>query len=379
MERLTPIPTPLPVRLRELRISYLPVLAFLAVAIGAVMLFREGGGGGVAGMAEGSPTLLSAPQGGVLSRVLVEPYQMVEAGQPVAVVTPNDSRAALDLLQMELSVARLRLEPTLAEDNALGFERIRVELLRTKSELAIARVNLKRAEQDVGRQTLLFREKLLARDLLEMSERNRDAILAEIEAKTAAVEVIERRLNDLTFLGVPERAPNALIGQMETLHRDALTNFAPVTLVAPRSGMVHQIYRQQGESIQPGELLFGISPLRSERIVAYLRQPYPVDLRVGMKVEAITREHRRRRFTSEVAQVGARVEVITNSLAFVRPNALVDAGLPFVVRLPADIDLRPGEVVDLHMWRGTDAPAASANQAAPGSVPAAEPLAGLVR
>jgi multidrug resistance efflux pump len=213
-------------------------------------------------------------------------------------------------------------------------------------------VNLERSEKEVARYTPLFNEKLISEDIYELSLRTRDAFKAEVDAKDAAAKEIEHRLTQLSNLGVPENAStnsaaNPLLAHLEALKASALTNLEPITLTAPMDGMVHFIHRRAGESVIAGEPLINISPLQSERIVAYLRQPYPVDLEVGMAVEVRTRERRQRTFHSEVVQIGARLEAITNALAFVRPNTLVDAGLPFVVRLPDDFQLRPGEMVDL--------------------------------
>ena len=65
-----------------------------------------------------------------------------------------------------------------------------------------------------------------------------------------------------------------------------------------------------------------------------------------------TRERGRKplRFVTEVAQIGARVEVITNAIAYVPVGALVDSGLPVILPVPPDVQVRPGEVVDVE-WR----------------------------
>lgn len=361
MARLEPIPTPVRVQWREFRLRVLPPVLFLLVMGLTVLLWEEAGVGGVPGMAEAEPTLVTAPQGGLLGEVLVAPFQVVRAGQPLAVLQPADPRTSFDRLQAELALGRIRSQPSVAEDNAMSFERIRVELLRTQAELAIARVNLARAEREVERYTPLHREKLLSQDLYELSLSGRDALRAEVEAKTAAASTIERRLTELSRLGEPgggtDAAANATLAQFEARLREASAELGPITLLAPRDGMVHAVQRQAGESVLPGESLFVISPLRSERVVGYLRQPYPVELAVGLAVEVSTRERNRRVFTSSIAQVGARLEVITNALAFVRPNALVDSGLPFVVTLPAGLNLRPGEIVDLQIGEASADPA----------------------
>jgi hypothetical protein len=72
-----------------------------------------------------------------------------------------------------------------------------------------------------------------------------------------------------------------------------------------------------------------------------------------MKVRVTTREQKRQRFPSEIIQVGAQVEVITNALAFVRQGSLVDSGLPIVVQIPPFVKMRPGELVDIAVERSS--------------------------
>jgi hypothetical protein len=138
-----------------------------------------------------------------------------------------------------------------------------------------------------------------------------------------------------------------LIAQLEEMRDAAITNWGPVVLRAPISGMVSVVYRQQRENVAEGEPLVTINSDWADRIVGYLRQPYGVEPQIGMSVHVATRERKSRKFWSEISQVGVQLETITNSLAFVRQGALIDAGLPVVVEVPKGIRLRPGETVDL--------------------------------
>lgn len=290
-------------------------------------------------------------QAGVIEKLLVEPNQPVEEGQVMAILRPFDIRSVFDRLQLEVALQRLRLQPSAAEENAMGFERIRVELLRTESELEIARVRLVHAGREAERGALLHRDGLLAQAAWRELEQNRDALQAEVQTKQVAVTQIRGRLAALETIGSPgsSSAPAAasLDARLERLLQEAQHALEPVAIVAPRSGVVQFVARHAGETIEPGEGFIGVTARRSDRIVSYLRQPYPVEIEVGMTVEVATRERRRRTFQSYVTHVGARVEAITNSLALVRPNALFDAGLPFVVSMPANVDVRPGELLDI--------------------------------
>ena len=384
MDALPPIPTPASQRWREFRIQILPVLVFMLVVGGVVVLWRQAGTGGhLSGVAEGVRSTISSPGLGLLQQVSVQPYQMVQMGDPIAVVLPRDPQVALDLFDSQLAISRLRLQPTVAEQNAMNFEQIRTDLLRMKSELAMAKVNLVRLEADVRRNTPLYKEKLVSEDIYELSVKTRDMFQEEVDTKTRAVAEIERRMEELQMLGVPDRPSSndlaqVMITQLEAMRDAAATNWGPIILRAPISGMVNSIYRQQGENVAEAEPLVAINAHWADRIVGYLRQPYPVNPEVGMSVQVITRERKAKRFWSHISQVGAQVEIITNSLAFIRQGALVDAGLPVVVEIPKGLQLRPGEAVDI-LFRARPADAAPALAATPPKQPSAsEPPAQLL-
>lgn len=355
MDALPPIPVPLSTRWREFRMRVLPLFSTLAVAGAAVLFWIEAGQSrDFPGIAEGIRVSVSSPQAGSLEQLLVQPFQIVQAGDPVALVIPGDPRAALDLLQTELQLARLSLEPTTPEQNALDFERLRFDLLRTKTELAIARVELLRIENQVDRQTPLFKEKLVSEDLYDLTVKTRDSVQAEVQEKSNAVAQMEERLEALRPLGEPLARGRsdpvlALLSSLTARHQAAITNWGPITLTAPISGMVSAVQRQPGEHVLEGEPFVYISSQRADRVVGYLRQPYPVKPEAGMQALLTTREWRRHRFFGTVSQVGAQLEFITNALAYLRPGAIVDSGLPIAIDLPPNAGIRPGEIIDIEI------------------------------
>jgi multidrug resistance efflux pump len=347
------VPTPASVRWREFRIGVLPLLMFGVGAVVAVLCWKQvGTSTGISGMGEGIRSTVSTPFPARLQRLLVEPYQMVNAGDPVAVIIPNDPRMEMDLLQTEMTLARLQVQPTIAEENAMNFEQIRVDLLRTKAELAVAKVNLERLENQVRRSEPLFKEKLVSEDLYDLALKTRDMYAVEVFEKSNAVAQIERRVGELQTLGLPQaNATNSLlaatVSRLRGLQAAAITNWGPITLRAPISGMVTFISRRDGECAIEGEPILYLSSPTSDRIVGYLRQPYPMQPEIGLDVVMTTREREPRKFTGKITEIGAQVEVITNALAFVKPGTLVDAGLPIIVSIPRGVNLRPGEIVDL--------------------------------
>jgi multidrug resistance efflux pump len=358
MQTLPPIPVPLSTRWREFRTRVLPVCTALVVAIAAVLLWRQAGvSGNFPGVAEGIRTTVASPQPAAVRQLIVQPYQVVQVGDPVAVIVPNDPRTELELLQTELQLARFGVEPSVPEQNALAYERLRLELLRMQSELAKDKVDLQRAANQVRRQTPLFEEKLVSEDLFDLAVKTRDSIQAEVHAKSNAVVQMSRRMDELRSLGEPPARARTdpaqvLLSSLGSRHRCAVTNWGPMTLTAPIDGMVSAVLRQAGEHLLAGEPLLVISSHRADRLVGYLRQPYTVRAEIGMQALLSTREWNRRRYLGTVSQIGAQVEFITNYLAVLRPGALVDAGLPVVIDLPPDTPIRPGEIIDIEIRAG---------------------------
>jgi multidrug resistance efflux pump len=353
LPRTEPIPVPWSVRWREFRMSALPVIVFLLVTGATVVIWQSTATStGVAGVGEGVRSQITSPTVARIQSIMVRPYEMVNAGDPVAVVIPIDPSAGLGLLQADMDLARLTFQPSVAERNSMNFEQIRVDLLTTKAELEIAKVNLARFENQVRRNEPLFKEKLVSEDVYDLSLKTRDMFSAEVIAKSNAVAQIEKRLVELQSLGVPQAiAPDSALGttiqRLEGLRTQLATNWAPITLRAPITGMVGSVARQAGESAVEGEILLTINALTSERVVAYLRQPYPIDPHVGQEVVMITRERKPRRLNGSIVQVGAQVEMITNALAFIRTGSLIDVGLPIVVSIPPEVSIRPGEILDI--------------------------------
>jgi multidrug resistance efflux pump len=349
---LPPIPTPLSNVWRELRIQVIPIVVFVMVVCGAVYVWRTlPGSSDLKGVGEGVRSVVTSPRVGVLQRLEVQPYQSVKAGDPLVTILPVDPNAQLDLIQSALQLIRVQQEPSVADRNALNYEQVRFEALKLGWELAMANVELERAEAALVRNEGLVKEKMVSRDDYEVSVRDRNFFRAEVQIKTQALATIEKRLEDLRALGDPgaqgTNQSTATIERLAERITAVQTNWNPVTLVAPIDGQVHMISRHENEFLVEGEPLVMIVSPRSDRIVAYMRQPFIFEPTPGMPVEVLMQNNQRQRFSTQIAQVGAQLEAITNGLAVVQTGMLVDMGLPIVVAVPPNVQLRPGEVVNI--------------------------------
>lgn len=138
----------------------------------------------------------------------------------------------------------------------------------------------------------------------------------------------------------------------------------PIPLTAPIEGVITKIHRFPGDTnavVAAGEPIMTITAPRPDRIIAFLRQPLTFDPKPGMKV--IIRPRARSRRTYE-----ATIDKVSPQLAPIRAPLLppgqtrVELGLPIIIeKIPAELALYAGEIVDLTIYPGdVSAPAPAA-------------------
>ena len=354
-QRLAPIPVPFRRRLREFRIRVLPAIVFVATGAMAFTIWRtELGSPTLEGQAETITAAVASPESGALTLLKVTRFQRVQAGEAVALVVPNASGAPLTLIRAEIELLRARLDPVLGrQQNATDSERLRLEWLIQRADLAEARVELARAVNALARDETLFRAQVISADLYDASLKAKEGIEAVVNEKQRLVEEIQQSLEQLRGLGNAEtnapaaEATIALLQTQETRLRAVEQSLSVVTLFAPIDGTVSAVYRQAGENVSQGDPVVAITATESPQILGYLRQPFPVEPQVGMAVQVRTRSRPQRVAATQVVHVGAQMEPITNGLVAARSDRIMEFGLPIAIATPPDLNLRPGEVVDL--------------------------------
>ena len=110
-------------------------------------------------------------------------------------------------------------------------------------------------------------------------------------------------------------------------------------------GMIVSVLHHEGENVKEGEPLVLISATQPKNIIGYLRQPLPLEPKVGQEVEVRTHGRLRQHGMAMITQVGAQYEAITNPM--LHPATTPEVGLPVQISLPTNLKLRPGEMVSL--------------------------------
>ncbi|MEK7674953.1 MAG: hypothetical protein AAB676_03845 [Verrucomicrobiota bacterium] len=359
MAELPLIPTPPAQRWREFRIQNLPVLVFATAFLCAFYLWRESvTPATLVGEVETIRADVTSPDSGLLTNLWVTRFQPVKAGDVVAEVMATDSPAfdsSVQLLRGKIALSQLEVGSLLDRERlAFDYQMLRLDYLRQRVELATARAQLGPADHEYKAAGDLLNAKLLSEVDYDYFAKIREPLKAKVDETGKLVDELEKRLEQakhlLEFFPSDQANTNwqrALAAIEQNRAQLARLGTEPVLLKAPIDGVVSAIYRRAGENILAGEPIITISALQGERIVGYLRQPFPIEPQVGMPVQIRLRSMKRQELLSQILAVGKQFEPITNSLAMLRPGLLVDMGLPISVALPAAVKLLPGELVDM--------------------------------
>lgn len=356
---LPPIPTPPAHLWRQIRLQYLPAIVFATgLVVAAFIWMRWVAPPSLVGEAEPIRAEVRSPHVGALSELKVDVFQQVQAGQEIGRVAGADPRvleAALAVIRAEIEAMRTTMEPIIAQQRvALDFERLQLDWMSERVKFASLKAQLDLAEGSLTRSEPLYKNKLLTEERFEELKSARDSLQAQVQAQADLIARIEPGLKNLspeTAGGSPAAGLRAALKVQEEKLRLTEFQLGAIPLVAPISGTVTVIHRRAGETLTLGEPIVQITANQVERIVGYLRQPIPEEIKPGMSVEVRTRSFHRQRGIGAISGVGIQLEPILPTLltAMRLPisNPPTELGLRVNITVPTGLALRPGEHVDI--------------------------------
>jgi multidrug resistance efflux pump len=357
-ESPSPIPIPLAQRWQDVRGRLLPVLVF-AAALGAIaVLWREHvAAPTLVGQAEPVLADVSSHKPGVLAELTVVRFQRVQAGDPVGqvmVAEPKLIDSSLAVIRAEIAMLQVDMKPIVTlQHNAMDYNRVRLEWMRQRADLASARVNLQLAETELRRTEELFKEKITSQQKLDEAKANCEALRQEVEELARLVAEGETNFKTLQLTNateitrITEDPLRAAIAVQESKLRLTEAELSPITLRAPIDGIVTLIYHRPGEAVIAGQPILALATLNPVRIVGYLRLPLRDEPKPGTRVEVRTRSWHREVGSAKVMAVGTQMEAIPPALQGPLKVVNLELGLPLDISLPANLKIRPGELVDL--------------------------------
>lgn len=358
---LEPVPTPPAHRWRQIRMQLLPLAAFALVLVAVAVLWTQWvAPPTLIGEAEADRAELRAAAPGTLVGLNVALFQSVAAGQVVGYVQPQPPavlEASLAVIRAEIDVMRATLDPVSGQQRvALDRERLQLDWMGKRVELAALRGQLLQAETTFARTAALHQSKMVTDERFDEIRNTRDALLAQVKAQAELVEQLEPGIRRLSPADSDDKVSvtqglRAAIQQKESELRLAEIQLGPQPLLAPIDGIVTQTFRRNGEAVAAAEPILAFTAAQVNRITGFLRPPLPLEPKRGARFELRTRTQPRRAAVTSVAQVGHQYEPIPPTLlAAMRLPVSVqptDLGLRVQFTVPAGFALRPGEHVDL--------------------------------
>ena len=354
------IPVPIRRRWQLVRVRWLPALV-LILCFGTVALLWRGHITSltILGQAEPVSSDVSCYKPGVLAEPNVTRFQRVKAGDTVGkvmVTEPAILASSLAVIQAEIEELRVNLKPVITQQrNAMDYAQLRLDWMRQRAQLASARVNLDLAEAEYHRMDALFKDKIVAERIYEQAKAARDRLQKEVEELGKLVAEGESNLQSLQVTNKAEISKVstdpllAAIAVQESKLRLTEADLSPRVVKAPIDGIVTTIYHRAGEAVNAGQPIVAIATLSPVRIVGYLRVPLAERPRWEPRVQVRTRGWRREAGKATVLEVGTQLESVPPTLLGPINFANIVQGLPVDISLPANLEILPGELVDITM------------------------------
>jgi multidrug resistance efflux pump len=348
------IPTPPAQYWRELRVTALPLAVFLVTMLVVVKLWSERAAtANLTGVVVGSRAEIRSPLAGVLMKLQVRRFQYVNAGDLIAEVVTTD----IALLEAQLAVAAAELELVQRgmgpmenlQRNLMNRVSLEADVVKQRVELASAAIAEQRLRREYERARQLFAERIITEEEHDRIRSELEVVTVQIEEGTRLLEELLPRLEELRRQFEAPRRPEDPVAAAVRFYEEKLrlieAEATPFRLVAPISGMVSELFRENGEAVVDGEAILVIRSERPEYVVGYLPHPLRMDPQEGMPVVIRTQGSRQRQYEGQIVKVGAQLEDMTEAQNLV--TDLIRMALPIQIAVTDDFSLRPGEIVNL--------------------------------
>ncbi len=353
------IPVPASQKWREIRVRLLPVLVFLVVALVVAFLWKDRvDATNMVGHVVGKQAEVRSPQSGSLADLTVSAFDSVTAGDPIGRLITTDPKiveAELAVILAEIELIRLTMDPYADQQrNLLNYESMHIDLMENRARLGIAEIRKQSAEREFRRLQDLYERDLTSEELLERAETEYLSLEEEVVAISRLVERLENRLEGIDLEDLlaawEEDDPKAAAIEVQRRNIERIkAEMMPLVLHAPVSGQVAAIHKMSGEYVDQGEMILQIHSPQPDYIVAHLRHPIITKPEPGMEVLVRKQDRDRSEAIMEIANVGVQLETIEEMGMLFPDQPFETRGLPVRIAINYDLDLTPGEVVDMRL------------------------------
>ncbi|WP_118179898.1 EmrA/EmrK family multidrug efflux transporter periplasmic adaptor subunit [Paraburkholderia phosphatilytica] len=203
---------------------------------------------------------------GTVIAVKADDTQTVNAGDPLVVLDPADSRVALQQAEANLAQTVRQVRGLFADDNQYS------------AQVDVRKADLSRAQDDLKRRMQVAQTGAVSQEEISHA---RDAVRSAQAALDAAQQQLASN-RALTANTTIANHPNVQAAAAKV--RDAYLNNARNTLPAPVTGYVAKRSVQVGQRVSPGTPLMAIVPLNQLWIDANFKEVQLNHMRIGQPV-----------------------------------------------------------------------------------------------
>ena len=274
-------------------------------------------------------------------------------------------RLAVDFERMKLDVADRTIQ---LEANRIGLKRraeklaMVKDLVKKKLETPYVLLDIQRRHDFTAREIVEQEKALVEAKALEAQAKARmdayakmvseEDALREAQAASGSKDAGEPfaasiRKEMAVFLGPIEAAVAVQQARIKeaVIQRETLEIPVPPEFAA--TGRIVEIYRRPGQAVRAGEPIMRIANPDSMYIVSYVRQPNRVIIEpntiVGVQVRSIRAKIRNAKTT--IDRIGPQIEAVPARQ--LRDPVKPEWGLPVRIKVPQELKLTPGELVNI--------------------------------
>jgi len=377
-ESQQPIATPPAQRVEEFRRRVLPPLVWsLALLICVALLFNRVNRFEYIGVARALEYEVSANSTGTLQTVLVDLYDIIEAGDMLAKLDDAPVIAALETA--DASIRQLTAEIGAAKGQVFGDkaawvadlrrfqideESQRLDVIALRVAIESDEIEALRLALDVQRNKPLFEDGIISESQFDNIALQHERVQTRIDGNKVLLSQAEEesRVARVRRQEYETDFP-AAVGQTSTLRplREAIAvetqrvneielQRQALVLRSPVAGRVNQLLCRRGQAVIPGEPIMMIVEHAPREILAYLREADADAARESTRVLVSSRTSPEKVVESLIVRVGPAIEALPRRLW--RDPRTPSYGRAVVIAGVPALDLTPGELVNIRLLTG---------------------------
>jgi len=357
---LPPIPTPPEQHWREFRIRLLPAFVFALVLASLFLTWSNFVQPvSIVGQVETNSVAIITTVPGLLTDLALNRFDEVTNGQilgQIEVFEPEQIKAEIAALISadNLAKAKSELMEWGKQDNAIAT---RQALFNEKMLLRVAMVDYQQASNVVAideklRSTTNGVPSAISETIYLAHVAQRDALKSQVAGRIDLVDAYIKEMEQILPLqtNVFANLEIAVKADIAFQTNQLMQLQKPIILRAPMSGRIIAVNHHSGERVAAGTTILAIASSRADKILGFVRQPINFRPKVGDTVSVRTRTTRRKACDAQVSRVGLQLEPVNPMLLPVIKPA-PELGLPIALTLPPELDLLPGELVDIKLMK----------------------------